>query len=35
MGDSEAEVRQMMLELSESKDLSNHSPVIGDFDVLK
>jgi hypothetical protein len=35
MGDLEAEVRQMMLELLESEDLSNHSPVVGDFNVLK
>jgi hypothetical protein len=25
----------MMLELSESEDLSNHSPIIGDFNMLK
>jgi hypothetical protein len=35
MGDSEAEVQQMMLELSESEDLSDHSPIVGDFDMLK
>jgi hypothetical protein len=35
MGDSEAEVRQMMLELLESEDLSDHPPVVGDFDMLE
>jgi hypothetical protein len=35
MGDLEAEVRQMMLKLSESENFSDHSPVIGDFDVFE
>jgi hypothetical protein len=35
MGDLEAEVTQIMLELAELKDLSNCSPVIGDFNMLK
>jgi hypothetical protein len=35
MGDSEVEVRQMVLKLPESEDFPNHSPVIGDFDMFK
>jgi hypothetical protein len=35
MGDLEAEVRQMMFKLLESEDLSNHSPIVDDFNVLK
>jgi hypothetical protein len=35
MGDLEAEVRQVMFELSELEDLSDHSPIVGDFNVLK
>jgi hypothetical protein len=35
MGDSEMEVWQMMLELSELKDFANHSLVINGLDMLK
>jgi hypothetical protein len=35
MGNSEAEVRQMMLELPESEDLPDHSPIVGDFNMFK
>jgi hypothetical protein len=35
MGNSEAEVTQMMLELAEPEDLFNHFPVGGDLDVLE
>jgi hypothetical protein len=35
MGDSEVEVAQMMLELMESKDFPNHSPVASNFNMLE
>jgi hypothetical protein len=35
MGDLEAEVRQMMLELPKSEDFTDHSLIISDFDVFK
>jgi hypothetical protein len=35
MGDSEAEVAQVIFKLTESEDFTNHSPVIGDFDMLE
>jgi hypothetical protein len=35
MGDSEAEVTQMMLELAESKDFFDHSPVASDLNMLE
>jgi hypothetical protein len=35
MGDLEAEVQQMMLELSESEDFSDHSPIVSNFNVFE
>jgi hypothetical protein len=35
MGDSEAEVTQVMLKLAESENLPNHSPVGSDFNMFK
>jgi hypothetical protein len=35
MGDSEAEVRQMVLELLESEDLSDHPPIVSNFDMFE
>jgi hypothetical protein len=35
MGNSEVKVRQMMFELSESEDFSDHSPIVSNFDVFE
>jgi hypothetical protein len=35
MGDSEVEVRQVMFELSKLEDFSNHSPIVGGFDMFE